>query len=225
MAQPAPPAEATVYTNLMTFIDNTIAPERRRELCQLMYNLIDDMRFFIALIPQQGAANIRIYNNIQLVAGELPAGMPRRPAQIFPKFSFNIVCRKEPLLQTVLVAGRENGMGKTLNNFVFTQLQEFFGPDVILKIVEPTESNRLWQVKISIHKNDFVFFTIQIINVKDDFFAGVRPIDPINPIDPQRLAQILQNSALYDTYFQLFENLLFTLGFPKILFVINVRLC
>jgi hypothetical protein len=211
MAQPAPPAEATVYTNLMTFIDNTIAPERRRELCQLMYNLIDDMRFFIALIPQQGAANIRIYNNIQLVAGELPAGMPRRPAQIFPKFSFNIVCRKEPLLQTVLVAGRENGMGKTLNNFVFTQLQEFFGPDVILKIVEPTESNRLWQVKISIHKNDFVFFTIQIINVKDDFFAGVRPIDPINPIDPQRLAQILQNSALYDTYFQLFENLLFLL--------------
>jgi hypothetical protein len=210
-ADMAQPAEAAVYTDLMTFIDNTIAPERRRELCQLMYNLIDDMRFFIALIPQQGAANIRIYNNIQLVAGELPAEMPRRPAQIFPKFSFNILCRKEPLLQTVLVAGRENGMGKTLNNFVFTQLQEFFGPDVILKIVEPTESNRLWQVKISIHKNDFVFFTIQIINVKDEFFAGVRPIDTINPIDPQRLAQILQNSALYDTYFQLFENLLFSL--------------
>ena len=210
-ADMAQPAEAAVYTDLMTFIDNTIAPERRRELCQLMYNLIDDMRFFIALIPQQGVANIRIYNNIQLVAGELPAEMPRRPAQIFPKFSFNILCRKEPLLQTVLVAGRENGMGKTLNNFVFTQLQEFFGPHVILKIVEPTESNRLWQVKISIHKNDFVFFTIQIINVKDEFFAGVRPIDPINPIDHARLLQISQNPALYDTYFQLFENLLFSL--------------
>jgi hypothetical protein len=71
-----------------------------------MYNLIDNMRDFISIIPQQGrAGNIRIYNNIQLVAGDLPQPpiMPTRPAQIFPKFSFNIVCRKEPLLQMVWV--------------------------------------------------------------------------------------------------------------------------
>lgn len=203
--------EAAAYTDLMTFVDTTMAPNRKRELCQLMYNLIDNMRDFISIIPQQGAANIRIYNNIQLVAGDLPEDMPRRPAQIFPKFSFNIVCRKEPLLQTVLIAGRENGMGKTLNDFVFTQLRDFFGPDVILKIVEPTDSNRLWQVKISVHKNDFVFFTIQIINVKDEFFGGVLPRDPVNPIDAALRARILQNPALYDTYFQLFENLLFSL--------------
>jgi hypothetical protein len=214
VAQEQARAEAAAYTELMTFVDHTMAPGRRRELCQLMYNLIDNMRDFISLIPQQGhAGNIRIYNNIQLVAGDLPAPpiMPTRPAQIFPKFSFNIVCRKEPLLQTVLVAGRENGMGRTLNDFVFTQLREFFGPDVILKIVEPTDSNRLWQVKISIHKNDFVFFTIQIINVKDEFFAGVLPRDPVNPIDDALRAQILRNPALYDTYFQLSENLIFSL--------------
>jgi hypothetical protein len=214
VAQEQARAEAAAYTELMRFVDTTMAPDRRRELCQLMYNLIDNMRDFISIIPQQGrAGNIRIYNNIQLVAGDLPQPpiMPTRPAQIFPKFSFNIVCRKEPLLQTVLVAGRENGMGRTLNDFVFTQLQGFFGPGVILKIVEPTDSNRLWQVKISIHKNDFVFFTIQIINVKDEFFAGVLPRDPINPINAALRGQILQNPALYDTYFQLFENLLFSL--------------
>ena len=150
---------AQVYLNLMEFVHSVrtnIEP-----LCNLMLSLVNIIhRQVLIAIPVEAARTARIYDNVSLVRAA--------PQQIFPKFSFNIVCEKDPLLQTILVAGRENGMGKVLNDFVFRQLQQYaaFLDYATLKVVEPSESNRLWQVKISIHENDFIFFTIQIINVK-----------------------------------------------------------
>ena len=183
---------AQVYENLMTFVSNVrtnIVP-----LCGLMLTLVDLIhRQVLTAIPVEAARTARVYDNISLVRDA--------PQQIFPKFSFNIVCEKDPLLQTILVAGRENGMGKVLNDFVFRQLQPnapFVGY-ATLKVVEPSESNRLWQVKISIHENDFIFFTIQIINVKNEFFTpGAFPVPP-------------QTVELRQQPGQLYENLCFSL--------------
>jgi hypothetical protein len=183
---------AQVYENLMTFVSNVRA--NIVVLCNLMLNLVDLIhQQVLTAIPVEAARTARVYDNISLVMGA--------PQQIFPKFSFNIVCEKDPLLQTILVAGRENGMGKVLNDFVFRQLQPhaaFLGY-ATLKVVEPSESNRLWQVKISIHENDFIFFTIQIINVKNEFFTpGVFPVPP-------------QTVELRRQLGQLYENLFFSL--------------
>jgi hypothetical protein len=176
----------------MTFVSNVRA--NIANLCNLMLTLVDLIHTQVLIaIPVEAAHTVRIYDNISLVSAA--------PPQIFPKFSFNIVCEKDPLLQTILVAGRENGMGKVLNDFVFRQLQQLalFLGYATLKVVEPSESNRLWQVKISIHENDFIFFTIQIINVKPEFFAP-----GIFPIPPQTLELRLQPGQLY-------ENLRFSL--------------
>jgi hypothetical protein len=87
-----------------------------------------------------------------------------------PKYSFNILCEKEPLLQTRLTAGRENGMGALLERFICKLLQPFL--DTILagfakvKLIAPTESNNIWQIKLSVFENDFILVSLQIINVK-----------------------------------------------------------
>ena len=189
--------EAAVYTNLIQFV-STIR-DNTDNICGLMLDLVDQIQTqIIQVVPVQAARETRIYDNILLVRN-------RSAQQIFPKFSFNIVCQKDPLLQTILVAGRENGMGKVLTSFVFTELKNFIdqlptGPNYTrLKIVEPSESSRLWQVKISIHENDFIFFTIQIINVHPAFFTTTFPHPPAGDV---RLR--LQNPQIY-------ENLCFSL--------------
>jgi hypothetical protein len=169
--------EAALYTNLIQFVSTIRA--NIDNICVLMLQLVSQIQTqIIQVVPVQAAQRTRIYDNILLVRNKLQGDVQ----QIFPKFSLNIVCEKEPLLQTILVAGRENGMGKVLNNFVFRilQLQPFFTNYVRLKIVEPSESSRLWQVKISIHENDFIFFTIQIINVHPAFFNTNFPNQPAN---------------------------------------------
>jgi hypothetical protein len=195
--QVAAAQEAAVYTDLIQFV-STIRGNINT-ICDLMLQLVDQIQTqIIQVVPVQAAQTTRVYDNILLVRNQSAAVGTQ---QIFPKFSFNIVCQKEPLLQTILVSGRENGMGKILNNFVFRilQLQPFFTNYAILKIVEPSESSRLWQVKISIHGNDFIFFTIQIINVKNDFYIPSMFTPP-----PNNILERLQNPQIY-------ENLCFSL--------------
>lgn len=168
--------EALLYTNLIQFVSTIRA--NIDNICVLMLELVQQIQIqIIQVVPVQAAQTARIYDNILLVKNKLLGDVQ----QIFPKFSLNIICQKEPLLQTILLAGRENGMGKVLNNFVFRRLQQYFGDTAKLKIVEPSESSRLWQVKISIHENDFIFFTVQIINVHDAFFDTF-PAPPDNAV-------------------------------------------
>jgi hypothetical protein len=193
---------AQVYTNLIQFVSSIRL--NMENLCDLMLELIYQIqRQILLVIPVAAARTARVYDNIDLVRSY-------GAQQIFPKFSLNIVCEKDPLLQTVLVAGRENGMGKVLNTFIFgiLQTQHFFRDyGIILKIVEPTESNRLWQVKISVNNNDFGFLTLQILNLKPEFFTQVAQITPNpQPIERNQDAAGIVRFLRADSS-QLFENL------------------
>jgi len=193
--------EAAVYTNLIHFVSDIRG--HMGNLCDLMLELVYKIREqILSVIPVEAAVRARVYDNIDLVRRD-------GAEQIFPRFSLTVACEKDPLLQTVLVAGRENGMGKVLNTFIFGTLQRhpLFAGIALLKIVEPTESNRLWQVKISVHKNDFVFLTIQILNFKPDFFIPEAQLTPDLPEitrdqDATGFVTIEREESL-----QLFENL------------------
>jgi hypothetical protein len=114
----AAPVGAIEYTNLIQFVSTIRA--NIYNICVLMLELVQQIQTqIIQVVPVQAAQTTRIYDNILLVRNKLQEDVQ----QIFPKFSLNIICKKEPLLQTILVAGRENGMGKVLNNFVFRTLQ------------------------------------------------------------------------------------------------------
>jgi hypothetical protein len=189
------------YTRLMTFVSNVRG--EIQAISTLMFDLVRQIQenvINVLPIAHLTVQRTYVYDNIELVYRSFTTN----PQEIFPKFSINIVCQKEPLLQTVLVAGRENGMGKILNDFVFKQLQQYpvFLNYATLKVVEPSESNRLWQVKISIHENDFVFFTIQVINVKEPFYLQEQGRFTVLPNIDSRMTQPL---------FYLYENLCFSL--------------
>jgi hypothetical protein len=203
-------AAVQLYTNLMSFISSTRTSIVT--LKQLMLQLNNRIQTQIMRVfAQPDGRRSRVYDNIDYIM----TGHDNAPQEIFPKFSFNIICEKEPLLQTILVSGRENGMGKVLSTFVFRDLKNFFdtlptGANyATLKIVEPSESNRLWQVKISVNKNDFVFFTIQIINVKPEFFDAADLLANF-PVVPEPDAAGQRAQPIPQTY-QLFENLCFSL--------------
>ena len=165
---------ASEYTRLITFITYFSVDANIRQLKNLMQYM--SILLYKKFSPPT-ANNIRIYNNIYFVKN------PVYDNSVFPKFSFYIVCKKEPLLQSQLLAGRENGMGALLKSFVCVNLKNFFNaqdPDfVVLKIIEPTESSHLWQVKLSIFGNDFIFISIQIINMADGYFT----IEASKPVD------------------------------------------
>ena len=214
-------AAVQLYTNLMSFISSTRENIGNLKLLMLQLNHRIQTQIMRVFAQPHGSRS-RVYDNIDYIM----TGHANAPQEIFPKFSFNIICEKQPLLQTILVAGRENGMGKVLSTFVFRDLKNFFdalrtGANyATLKIVEPSESNRLWQVKISVNKNDFVFFTIQIINVKPEFFnaADLLANFPIIP-EPDATGRRAQLALVLPVPvpvpipqpYQLFENLCFSL--------------
>jgi len=117
---------------------------------------------------------IYIYSNILLVRNP-NAHLAVDSSSLMPKYSFNILCEKEPLLQTRLTAGRENGMGALLERFICKLLQPFL--DTIapaftkVKLIAPTESNSIWQIKLSVFENDFILVSLQIINVKAEYLT------------------------------------------------------
>lgn len=112
---------------------------------------------------------IRLYDNIDLVELDTKS--------LFPKFSFNILSIKsDMLLQTRLLAGRENGMGFFLNDYVGSALQPYFDSIISsgfakVKIIPPADTSHLWQIKLRVLKTDFIFISLQIINVKQEYFA------------------------------------------------------
>jgi hypothetical protein len=114
---------------------------------------------------------IRLYDNIDLVELDTKS--------LFPKFSFNILSVKsDMLLQTRLLAGRENGMGFFLNDYVGSALQPYFDSIISsgfakVKIIPPADTSHLWQIKLRVLKTDFIFISLQIINVKQEYFATV----------------------------------------------------
>lgn len=113
---------------------------------------------------------IRLYDNIDLVELDTKS--------LFPKFSFNILSVKnDMLLQTRLLAGRENGMGFFLNDYVGSALQPYFDSIISsgfakVKIIPPADTSHLWQIKLRVLKTDFIFISLQIINVKQEYFQN-----------------------------------------------------
>ena len=126
---------------------------------------------------KQPIKNIRLYDNIDLVELDTKS--------LFPKFSFNILTVKsDMLLQTRLLAGRENGMGFFLNDYVGSALQPYFDSIISsgfakVKIIPPADTSQLWQIKLRVLKTDFIFISLQIINVKQEYFQS--PPEIIEP--------------------------------------------
>ena len=120
---------------------------------------------------KQPIINVRLYDNIDLVHLDTKS--------LFPKFSFNILTVKsDMLLQTRLLAGRENGMGFFLNDYVGSVLQPYFDSIITggfgkVKIIPPGDTSQIWQIKLRVLKTDFIFISIQIINVKQEYFVTV----------------------------------------------------
>jgi hypothetical protein len=213
------------YTSLITFINyfGVVAN------ITLLKNLMQYMNILLyAKFSPIVNTNIRIYNNIYFVKN------PVYDNSVFPKFSFYIVCKKEPLLQSQLLGGRENGMGALLKSFVCVKLKNFFtdhgfhSPDFVgLKIIEPTESSHLWQVKLSIFGNDFIFISIQIINMADGYFTipQSQPVDydimiqavaqPLTPVLPAQVLTLLDTAMVQQPatllLLNIWQNLCFSL--------------
>jgi len=176
-AAAAAPVINANYTNLLFFISNFGAGHANMiTLNSLMFYLHILIYGTFGIQIQQP---VFIYNNILLVRN-----LVHRVdiSSLMPKYSFNILCEKEPLLQTRLTAGRENGMGALLERFICKTLQPFFDsirappPAAALpqgftkvKLIAPTESNNIWQIKLSVFENDFILVSLQIINVKAEY--------------------------------------------------------
>ena len=161
------------YTNLLAFIGNLgLGHESISKLNVLMIYLhvLIYGTFGIQVRPP-----VFIYSNILLVRNPV---LQVDISSLMPKYSFNILCVKEPLLQTRLTAGRENGMGALLERFICKILQPFFDSITTpaqgftkVKLIAPTESNSIWQIKLSVFENDFILVSLQIINVKEEYFV------------------------------------------------------
>ena len=119
----------------------------------------------------------QIVSNVQLVKLDTNS--------LFPKFSFSILYNNnDSIIKAQLLSTSQNGMGDILNLFMCNQLRPYFEsilPDFVhVKIISPTESNSLWQIKLSVFGNDFVFFSIQLIAVKDDYFGNDSIVEDLN---------------------------------------------
>ena len=126
-----------------------------------------------------GDARAFVYNNIIFFTqNALPDNSK------FPRYSFNILCPQNSFLLPRLLVLGERGIGKILENFICRglpeRLKEFERNNTIgFKIINPTDTNKLWQVKICLFGNEFTFISIQIISMNNGFF-DVRDLTPNN---------------------------------------------
>ena len=132
-------------------------------------------------------AQAQVYNNMLFFSTGV-SGI--RDRSLFPKYSFNILCTKQSsLLPELLVLGGR-GVGSILNLHVCNivrQLRELATPNSIqFKIVNPTDTNKLWQVKICLFGNEFTFISIQIISMSNNFFTLM--INPPHAADDELYA-------------------------------------
>jgi len=159
------------YTTLLTFVNLL-----RTSVGFLNNEMISMNQSLTTLCGRQA----QVYNNILFFStgvGEI------RDTSLFPKYSFNILCKKQSsLLPELLVLG-VRGVGSILNLHVCNIVGRLgVQGDIRFKIVNPTETNKLWQVKICLFGNEFTFISIQIISMSDIFFnLEFNPHDTTNP--------------------------------------------
>ena len=164
-AAAAAPA-ATEYTNLISFVNNLKSPDIAGQLISNMVIL----NYELIRICQGHAY---VYNNILFFTPTAPVTI--RDTSLFPKYSFNILCNQNSFLLPQLLVLGERGVGSILQFFVcnvFNRIfRDYVNQEVIqFKIFNPTETNKLWQVKICLFGNEFTFISIQIISMSLGFF-------------------------------------------------------
>ena len=143
-----------------------------------------------------------VYNNIIFFDPSTPAEI--KDTSLFPKYSFNILCRRDSYLLPRLLTDMQGGIGTLLQSIICDYLNPLFvtilqipDPSIFIKtkIIPPNETNKLWQVKLTIFDNDFTFISIQIISMAQGFFNGTFRQNTANTII-QTLCFSLYNKCL-----------------------------
>ena len=154
---------ATQYTNLIGFVNylNVITDE-----------LILNMNILNDELGRICHGHAYVYNNILFFKGDTDVRI--KDTSLFPKYSFNILCNQNSFLLPQLLVLGEKGVGSILQYFVCNVFNVLFRPYVAntiqFKIFNPTDTNKLWQVKICLFGNEFTFISIQIISMSFEFF-------------------------------------------------------
>ena len=117
----------------------------------------------------------QVYSNILFFSTDVGR---IRDTSLFPKYSFNILCKKQSFLLPQLLVLGVRGVGSILNFHVCNIVGRLgVQGDIRFKIVNPTETNKLWQVKICLFGNEFTFISIQVISMSNTFFnLGFNPV-------------------------------------------------
>ena len=160
-------AAATQYTNLILFVNNLKSPN-------IAGQLIRNMNILNQELARICRGHAYVYNNILFFNPDTPDTI--RDTSLFPKYSFNILCNQNSFLLPQLLVLGERGVGSILQYFVCNVFNRLF-PDYVtnniiqFKIFNPTDTNKLWQVKICLFGNEFTFISIQIISMAQGFFT------------------------------------------------------
>ena len=167
-AAPLAAAATNQYNSLITFFNYLKSPHIVGELIRNM-NILNNQLIRIC------SAHAYVYNNILFFNPDTAPEI--RDASLFPKYSFNILCNQNSFLLPQLLVLGERGIGAILQNFVCNVFnnnlfREYVQPEVIrFKICNPTDTNKLWQVKICLFGNEFTLISIQIISMSLGFFT------------------------------------------------------
>jgi len=159
-------AAATIqYNNLISFVTY---------LNGLTDQLIRNMVILNEELARICEGHAYVYNNILFFNPRTDVNI--RDTSLFPKYSFNILCNQNSFLLPQLLVLGERGVGSILQFFVcnvFNRIfRDYVNQEVIqFKIFNPTETNKLWQVKICLFGNEFTFISIQIISMSLGFFT------------------------------------------------------
>ena len=168
VAPPLAPAATNQYNSLITFFNYLKSPDTVEALIRNM-NILNNELIRICY------AHAYVYNNILFFNPTTVEGI--RDASLFPKYSFNILCKQNSFLLPQLLVLGERGIGAILQNFVCNVFnnnlfREYVQDGVIrFKICNPTDTNKLWQVKICLFGNEFTLISIQIISMSPGFFT------------------------------------------------------
>ena len=168
VAPPLAPAATNQYNSLITFFNYLKSTNIVRELIRIMTLLNNELIRICSM-------HAYVYNNILFFNPDTAAEI--RDTSLFPKYSFNILCNKNSFLLPQLLVLGERGIGAILQNFVCNVFnnnlfREYVQPEVIrFKICNPTDTNKLWQVKICLFGNEFTLISIQIISMSLGFFT------------------------------------------------------
>ena len=170
-------AATNPYNNLIRFFNYLKNPEN-------VQRLIFNMAILSAELGKICRGHAYVYNNILFFN---PPVDEIRDASLFPKYSFNILCNQNSFLLPQLLVLGERGIGAILQNFVCNVFnnnlfREYVQRKVIrFKICNPTDTNKLWQVKICLFGNEFTLISIQIISMSLGFFTLQSIQNDVNP--------------------------------------------